>query len=1426
MQFKFIGVPLKEHDNLGGVVIGVLNSLRPFTMNILSITQNRFTAQFFAVLTIFSLLMTAFPVAFFVAEAASTGVTINKTTETTPVDVQANFVVSSITSGPATPDTVFSVSDGGNGGSFYNGTVGGACNSVSADSNNYFDINQNQGVCYANSTPGVYTITVQLFDAIGGNAIGEPKTLEITVTEGVVEDERKVDICHATGNGFNFQNVNQNSIGVAHGSAGANDGDIIPVIPDFYDGQNLATMYGSYTGAELLAFGCVPPVINHNDIKLLTACKVDETEEPISGWEMTFTNSADVYTLETGADGCVSKEVNVFAGPWFVIEESREDWVQEDVYTYFGEVVDMQGYDACKFFDITKVTTNQSQSIIAEPDYTCFFMNSEVIEEPICENLLDNGSFEADVVTNASKWQKFLNVTGWLTQKTADDSATTLEIHRDWSSNEAADGAQYVELDGDHSTKVLQTVATIPDATYELSWAFAPRHGIAAEQNHLSVRVNGVEKMSAGPATGSAGLDAADWSRNSIGFVADSASTEISFADIGPSNSFGTFLDDAQLCLVRKPDPKPPVCTITLTSDDTNTVEEKGGAFAKILSFIHPNWTTALAGASWIWGDDGVVAPTTDETQTFVNQFGWGLASVTHATLTIAADNSFSADLNGGLAGEDLGEFNFSATKSYDVTSLVNSGNNELMVKVKNFGGSSNPAQNPAGLYYKLEISGEGEGCDIPYEEEPVYGCMDPLATNYNPAATEEGEVVCEYAPKYGDYCGDDEINQVWEQCDGADVAEGEQCTDYCTLANQCSMEQLVKITLDDNAPASYSFDGEIYLGSATNPIPNGTWFNFAELGDAAVNTIANAADGLAVERKADELRLAVKGGNSRTKFDYAFGKIETKGIELGTIDKQPIAGWPLETSGSYPDVFSKDGNEGIDFKLWMTTGNDSVAVKVNQGEKYDCDECKAEVEARIVVRDSDGAEITNGGLGNLLPQVILGDGSTVAFGDWFKVSEVSTGTSAVWIDDAETVTNFSNPATKEGLFVSREGDGKVKIALYGFHNPGGDTNFESLRATIEFNDAKIVGGATTQLPSNYKLENHSETDAVNSNDNFDSFSEAANLESVDFDFWVDTAADGITITLDEDEVATCDDDTDPKDPVDPEPKTYTIEGYKYVMSSTTSAVPYAGWTIYASNGVDDPLSTTTDSNGRYYFEVEAGSWTVSEEMPEGWHQVQVHQSDYITLTDDEPLVCDFVVADHEPVQYLRISEAIDQDELVDWFEGYSCSFYNEMDEEDSVDPEEEPENPVVTTNNGGRSSGGRPRQAAPTPLVLGAATTNFCPFLVDYMQMGANNDRIEVMKLQMFLNIFVAPNPVTGVFGEITSTNVKTFQEKYRTEILDPWFNLGIVPHNRPTGFVYKTTLWKINSIVCPDYATLPQFEGESLSSNVALNLSTSISD
>jgi len=107
----------------------------------------------------------------------------------------------------------------------------------------------------------------------------------------------------------------------------------------------------------------------------------------------------------------------------------------------------------------------------------------------------------------------------------------------------------------------------------------------------------------------------------------------------------------------------------------------------------------------------------------------------------------------------------------------------------------------------------------------------------------------------------------------------------------------------------------------------------------------------------------------------------------------------------------------------------------------------------------------------------------------------------------------------------------------------------------------------------------------------------------------------------------------------------------------------------------------------------------------------------------------------------------------------------------------------------------------------------------------------MEVMKLQLFLNIFKdmyggVENPLTGNFGSITDANVKAFQETYRSEVLDPWFDRGIVPHDRPTGFVYKTTLWKINSIICPDYVNELDFTGESLDSNVDNNQNAIVRD
>lgn len=142
------------------------------------------------------------------------------------------------------------------------------------------------------------------------------------------------------------------------------------------------------------------------------------------------------------------------------------------------------------------------------------------------------------------------------------------------------------------------------------------------------------------------------------------------------------------------------------------------------------------------------------------------------------------------------------------------------------------------------------------------------------------------------------------------------------------------------------------------------------------------------------------------------------------------------------------------------------------------------------------------------------------------------------------------------------------------------------------------------------------------------------------------------------------------------------------------------------------------------------------------------------------------------------------------------------------------------------RSSSSGTRINRPIPQVLGvsATTTSVCSFITDYMQMGWNNDSFEVKKLQLFLNVFRnmfggVENPVTGYFDAVTDANVKAFQAQYRSEVLDPWYTMGIVPHNEPTGFVYKTTKWKINDLVCPEYESVPNLAGEDLSKNVDLD-------
>lgn len=127
-----------------------------------------------------------------------------------------------------------------------------------------------------------------------------------------------------------------------------------------------------------------------------------------------------------------------------------------------------------------------------------------------------------------------------------------------------------------------------------------------------------------------------------------------------------------------------------------------------------------------------------------------------------------------------------------------------------------------------------------------------------------------------------------------------------------------------------------------------------------------------------------------------------------------------------------------------------------------------------------------------------------------------------------------------------------------------------------------------------------------------------------------------------------------------------------------------------------------------------------------------------------------------------------------------------------------------TSTEEGGGTSTSTTTSTGPfsPPLVevLGASTeapacVSEGEYLRDYLWYGRPNDAGQVKKLQGFLNTQEsAALPVTGFFGTLTRAAVSAFQVKYAADILTPW------GETEPTGNVYKTTKWKINSLWCPE--------------------------
>lgn len=113
---------------------------------------------------------------------------------------------------------------------------------------------------------------------------------------------------------------------------------------------------------------------------------------------------------------------------------------------------------------------------------------------------------------------------------------------------------------------------------------------------------------------------------------------------------------------------------------------------------------------------------------------------------------------------------------------------------------------------------------------------------------------------------------------------------------------------------------------------------------------------------------------------------------------------------------------------------------------------------------------------------------------------------------------------------------------------------------------------------------------------------------------------------------------------------------------------------------------------------------------------------------------------------------------------------------------------------------------ATTTVVDSSAIGTLVCkPMITSYMKLGSVNNSSDVKVLQTLLNKDLGLSlKVNGVFGAETQTAVKAFQKKYSSDIILPWKNAGHIINEGGTGYVYKTTLRKVNLLLCPT-ATIP---------------------
>jgi hypothetical protein len=150
-------------------------------------------------------------------------------------------------------------------------------------------------------------------------------------------------------------------------------------------------------------------------------------------------------------------------------------------------------------------------------------------------NLIVNGGFEDPNIPTPS-WSVFGSITGWSTT-----FGSGIEI-QDNVAGAPFEGQQFVELDSYGNSGMAQSVATVLNQLYSLSFAYSPRPNVGSGSNYIELWIDGVlvDSFTAGGGSTTA------WGIRSYSVTGD-GSTSIEFRAAGTSDSYGGYLDDVRL---------------------------------------------------------------------------------------------------------------------------------------------------------------------------------------------------------------------------------------------------------------------------------------------------------------------------------------------------------------------------------------------------------------------------------------------------------------------------------------------------------------------------------------------------------------------------------------------------------------------------------------------------------------------------------------------------------------------------------------------------------------------------------------------------------------------------------------------------------------------------------------------------------------